>query len=460
MRRRLLFAAVLAALAPLGGQARAQQPARAGAAARLDSLARAFLSRNTTPGLSVLVLRGADTLLVGGYGFADLEGAVPATPRTVYRIGSLTKQFTAAAILTLVDEGRIGLDDTLQRFLPDFPSQGHRVTVQHLLTHTSGIRSYTSLGPAWQRIQRLDPPRDSLIALFANQPFDFSPGERYLYNNSGYYLLGVILERVTGRPYDQLLQERLAGPLGLADTRYCFLRPIIPRRAQGYARTPSGFQNAEPLGMTQPFAAGGLCSTVLDLATWTRALFAGRVVRPATLRAMTTPTRLADGTAVAYGFGLIVDSLAGHLRISHGGAINGFQSYLAHFPDDSLTVVVLANGEASAPAQLQEQFARVALGVPLPVAQDLRLSGEERARYTGTYRLGDLTVRVWEEGDSLLARASGPGQGAFRLRAQGRHVFLAAFDETVRLEFQVSGARAVTFTLYQGGTAQRAVRID
>ncbi len=458
MRFRTLTLAVCAAALALPAAACAQRTPAARTTARLDSLARAFVAASQAPGVAVLVLKGDDTLLAGGYGFADLEDSTRVTPRTVFRIGSVTKQFTAALVMQLVQEGRIALDDTIQKFLPAYPAQGHRVTFRQLLTHTSGIRSYTSLGPEWQRVWRLDLPEDSLIAMFAGKPFDFEPGARYAYNNSGFYLLGVIVEKVTARTYEQLLDERLFRPLGLADTRYCSTTPIVPRRAQGYSRTRTGFANAEFISMTQPFSAGALCSTVLDLATWTRALWAGRVVTPASLQAMTTRTRLNDGTTTGYGFGLGVDSLEGHYRVSHGGGINGFTSFLARYPDDGLTVAVLDNSESGSAERLAERMARVALDVPQPVVRDLPLTAADRARYSGSYRLGEMAIRVVAQGDSLVAQAA--GQGAFRLRYQGQHAFVASFDETVRIEFQVAGDRATGFTLHQGGTTQRAARVD
>jgi len=451
-----VFALLAAALA--GRPAPSQQPPRAAATSRLDSVSRAFVAGRQAPGLSVFVLRGSDTLLLGGYGYANLEDSVPTSPRTVFRIGSLTKQFTAALVMQLVQDGRISLDDTIQRFLPSFPTQGHRVTIRHLLTHTSGIRDYTTVGPEWQRVARLDLPHDSVIALFAARPFDFAPGERFLYDNSGYYLLGMILERVSGRTYDRLLGERLSGPLGLAGTLYCFTRPLIARRAQGYSRAGDGFVNSEQRSMVLPFAAGGMCSTAPDMVAWTRALWAGHVVQPAGLTAMTTSGRLASGTPTGYGFGLAIDSLEGHLRVSHGGGISGFTGSVAHFPADSLTVAVLDNsGDANA-SRLATQLARVALGIPLPVVRNLALSAAERALYVGDYSVGPMTVRVREEGGRLTAQA--PGRGTFGLLAQGRHVFVASYDEDVRFEFQVAGERATGFTLYSGGMVNRATRAN
>ena len=355
------LAVALVVLAFAGTGASAQESSHAEDISRLDSLAGAFVANGHTPGLSVFVLSGNDTLLLRSYGHANLEDSVATKPRTVFRIGSVTKPFTATAVIQLVQEGRITLDDSIQQFLPTFPTQGHRVTIRHLLTHTSGIRSYTSVKGY---DPNLDAPPDSVIALIARQPFDFPPGERFLYNNSGYYLLGIILERVTGHPYHRVVQNRFTAPLGLPDTRYCFLRPVIPRRAAGYTVDGGPFINARYNAMSQPFAAGGLCSTVLDLVTWARTLFSGQMIRPDLLEAMTTPARLKDGSTTGYGFGLSIDAFDGHRRISHGGGINGFTSSLAYYPDDDLTIVVLANANTDL-SRLVVPITRVALGLPL-----------------------------------------------------------------------------------------------
>jgi CubicO group peptidase (beta-lactamase class C family) len=437
--------------------AAAQRLPRGVLVARIDSLARSAIAEDRSPGLSVAVVHGSDTLVARGYGRADLENDVPVTTASVFRVGSVTKQFTAAAIMQLVEQGRLALDDTLQKFLPDFPAQGHRVTIRHLLDHTSGIKSYTALGQAWRRRMRDDLPHDSLVALFSTLPFDFAPGERFSYNNSGYYLLGMIIERLTGRSYEAWLAENLYPRAGLRSTIYCNTRPLVPRRAQGYERDSSGFVNADFLSMGQPYSAGSLCSTALDLVAWTRALWDGRVVNAESFRQMITPGRLAGGSQTRYGLGLFVAELSGHRRVGHGGGINGFTAALDHYPDDSLTVAVLANSGSWSPNQLSDRIARAALGIPEPMMRDLVLAPAERERYAGAYRLGPLEIRIYERGDSLFAQAS--GQGAFRLLYQGGHVFLASFDTTVQLSFEMGPASARAFTLFQGGGSQRAERI-
>ena len=401
--RPLLAPALAAAALAVPAQSARAQDARA-LVAYVDSVAGAFVQTGRTAGVSVAVVKSGRTVLAKGYGFADLENDVPATAETVYRIGSVTKQFTAAAIMRLAEQGKLSLDDTVQRFLPSFPTQGNRVTVRHLLNHTSGIRSYTSLGPRFGRVMRLDLPHDSLVAMFAGEPFDFRPGERYLYNNSAYYLLGMIVERVSGKSYAQHLQDEFFGPLGLTATRYCDQAPLIKRRAQGYAPQPGGtFTNAEPLSMALPYAAGSLCSSVGDLARWTAALAGGKVVSAESYRQMTTPGTLADGKPIAYGFGLGVGAVAGHRQVSHNGGINGFVSELHHYPDDSLVTVVLTNTGSPAAIQLERLVARRALGVPSPATVAIDAAG--LARVAGEYVMAGMRLRLVAE--TLYGRRTG-----------------------------------------------------
>ena len=333
----------------------------------IDELVAEALASGPVAGISVAVDQRGERLLAKGYGLADIENEVVAAQRTVYRIGSITKQFTAAAIMRLVEEGQVALGASLAEYAPEFPTQGREVTIAQLLNHTSGIRSYTGLGEAFWSRSRLELSHEDLLGLVSNEPFDFEPGERWLYNNSGYYLLGVVIENVTGQTYAEHLQERFFGPLGLESTTYCDERRLIPHRAEGYAADEGKLFNDEPLSMSSPFAAGALCSTVEDLLVWQHALEAGEVVSPAAYAQMTTPLSLTDGSELSYGFGLGVGELEGHRKISHGGGINGFVTALARYPEDELSVVVLTNTEGPTAGQLEQQIARLVLGLePLP----------------------------------------------------------------------------------------------
>jgi D-alanyl-D-alanine carboxypeptidase len=362
-----LLAALLAlyAAAPASGALVQTRGPRARLVATIDSLAAAFLADGPVAGVSVGVVKGTDTIVMKGYGLADIENDVPASARTVYRIGSITKQFTAAAVMRLVDEGKLALDDTLGKLLPNVVPAWRGISLRRLLNHTSGIRSYTSLGPRWQRRWREDMTPDTIVGLVRDDTLDFAPGARWRYNNTGYVLLGMIIERVAGKPYATYLEEAVYRPLGLSQTYYCSERPIIKNRARGYQRDGRQLVNAEYLSMTQPFSAGALCSTVGDLIAWQRALVGGRVVRPASYAAMTTPEPLDDGKPLTYGYGLGVGTFEKRRRVSHGGGIHGFNTELAYYPDDTLHVVVLANTQSN-PGRLAEQIARAALGLRLP----------------------------------------------------------------------------------------------
>jgi CubicO group peptidase (beta-lactamase class C family) len=425
--------------------------------ATIDSLAAAFLADGPVAGVSIAVVKGRDTVVLKGYGLADVENDVPATAKTVYRIGSITKQFTAAAIMRLVESGKLSIDDTLGKLGWGVPPAWQGITVRRLLNHTSGIRSYTSLGPRWQRRWREDMLPDTIVGLVHDDTLDFKPGTQWRYNNTGYVLLGMIVRGVSGKPYDTFLEEEFYRPLGLSQTYYCSQRPIIKHRAQGYQRANRQLVNAEYLSMTQPFSAGALCSTVGDLVTWQRALVAGRVVRPASYAAMTTPESLADGKPLTYGYGLAAGTFEKRRRISHGGGIHGFSTELAYYPDDTLHVVVLANTESN-PGRLADQIARAALGLPLLTPpRGVALSGTERARYVGSYTLTSpsgqrVPVRVFEQAGTLMGQIG--GQPPSRLVALGNHAFVLHENPEVRIDFDVSGERATKLTLVQPGGAR------
>jgi D-alanyl-D-alanine carboxypeptidase len=434
--------------------AEAQRPTRAALQRTVDSLVADALTEGPVAAMSIAVVRGRDTIVMKGYGLADVENDVRASAQTVYRIGSITKQYTAAAILQLVEQGRLSIDDSIGKHLTTIPAGWRRVPIRQLLNHTSGIPSYTSAGPRWATRMRLDLPHDSLIGIIANDSMDFASGSQWRYNNTGYYLLGMLIERITGRSYADVVRDALTTPLGLRATMYCETRPIIKRRAQGYQVGPDDkLVNADPLSMTQPFSAGALCSTVGDLVAWQRALAAGRVVKPASYVAMTSPEKV----AATYGYGLVMDSLGGRLRVQHGGGINGFNSMLQYYPADTLSIAVLANTNGPWADRVANNIARAALGLPLvappPRLLDLTTTADERARIAGTYRLAlpngrTLELRVFERDGRVLAQ--GQDQPEIPLRYQGNSTFGASFDRSMRLTF-AAGNPAPKVTLRQGG---------
>lgn len=455
---RQLAVAALAALA-LATNAHAQRPDRATVRRLADSIATAYLAEAPTPGLAIAIVRGRDTLVMAGYGSANLELEVAATPRSVFRIGSVTKQFTAVQVLQLVDSGRVQLDAPIGTYLPSIPAAWKPVTVRQLLNHTSGIRNYTEVGFSWVRRWGEDMPPDTVVNLVARDTFDFAPGTKWHYNNTGYVLLGMLVAQVTGRPWGDDVQARLLTPLGLADTRNCLAEPLLPRRASGYEPAPSGFANARALHMSQPFSAGALCSTVGDLVAWNRALHGGRLLSPASYAAMTTPAGAAVGNR--YGFGIGRDTVGGHAFLQHTGGINGFLSFNGYVPDEQLSVVALTNSQGGNPTKLGQLLARAALGLPLPQPpKGVRLSPSAQAPYVGTYRLalpnGAQTFTVARAGTELTGQLG--DEKPEHLTALGNHVFSADFDPDSRLTFTVVNGRATGFVLKQGGRTLQATR--
>lgn len=448
----VLTAAALAALvtaAPLPAQA----PDLARAQAVADSVARAWVAEGVLPGLTVAVARNGETVFTRGYGKADLEMGADAGPETVYGISSITKQLTAAAVMRLVEAGRLSLDDGITKHLPDYPAQGHTVTIRHLLNHTSGIYPIRNANavddPEWYR---RDLSYAQMVELFGTRPFEFEPGARYSYNNMGYYLLGEIIARVTGTPYAEHMERELQS-LGLRGTVYCDHRRIVPNRAETYeALQAGGFVNTRYISMHIYGAAGAFCSTAADLLRWTHLLHAGQVVSPASLAQMTAPGVLTSGERIPYGYGLDLGELGTHRSVHHGGT-NPWGAFLSHYPQDGLTIAVLTNAAGvgrERGAELEKLMARAAFGMEIP---DLPLPAESIARYEGTYALqvGERTLdlRVFGENGKLMAQAT--GQRVSRLRWQGGDTFLHGSDDGIRLVFTVENGRASMVTLHQGG---------
>ncbi len=405
--------------------------------------------------MSVAVAKDGKTVFTRGYGLADVEMGVAASPETAYQIASVTKQFTAAAIMRLVEAGKVSLDDPITRFLPDYPVQGHHVTVRHLLNHTSGIKSYTELGKEAQRQLRLEPSSEEMVALFGKQPFVFKPGEKFRYNNSGYYLLARVIEEVTGAPYEEYMERELLQPLELHNTLYGSAQRIIPNRAKGYKyeSNAAGTLYNAPGFSIKGNGAGGLSSTVGDLIRWTHLLHSGQVVSRESLRQMTTPTELSAGGTRTYGFGLDLARLGDHEKVVHTGDTDGFNSYLTHYPKEGLTIAVLTNSDDALHQKVEEALARTALGMELTTVLDLPLTAADIARYEGTYVLETgakpMELRVFGEDGKLKVQLG--GRKAFRFRSQGDSSFIPFFDEDIRLVFITENDRTDSVQLHMGG---------
>ena len=313
-------------------------------AQRLDSLAGAGVLEKRAVGTVAAVVKGNDTLLMKGYGKANVEWDVPMPADAMFEIGSVTKQFTATAILQLRDAGKLSLDDEITKWLPDFDTRGNKVTVRRLLDHTSGMVGLTEMPEFGLLVWNQRFPRDSAYALIKRYPFQFPTGTAQMYNNSAFWLAGLIVEKASGMTYEDYVEQRIFAPLGMTRSMYCNSGESVPRRANGYGVQNKVIRRAPTNVHTWPFAAGSICSTAGDLVTWVKALHGGKVLSPKSYQEMITPAKLNDGTPLRYGMGIGVGKDSRGLKyIGHGGSVTGFTAEAGWYPDAQLAVVVLLN---------------------------------------------------------------------------------------------------------------------
>jgi len=321
----------------------------------VDDYVAAQMRRQQVPGLSLAVVQDGRVVKQQGYGFADLELKVPVTPETVFEIGSITKQFVAAALMTLVEEGKINLDEPASRYLSDLPPAWHAVTVRQLLTHTSGIPDFEEiLGYGAYRTPTTAP---QLIAVAAAKPMDFPPGAQWHYSNTGYYLLGLIIEKVSGAPYVTLIENRILEPAGMTRTRSSVPTEIIAGRASGYALEDHRIVNRDAIQPTAVGGAGDLVSTTGDLVKWNAMLDAQSVLATESYAQIWSNQALADGSPSGYGFGWFVSPVRGHRAQEHSGGTAGFSSDILRLPDDRVTVIVLTNSYDANPIGMARHIA-------------------------------------------------------------------------------------------------------
>jgi CubicO group peptidase (beta-lactamase class C family) len=454
-----LAAAPLAAPVAGSGTAIAQP---ADFRARADAILQAAYPADG-PGAAVVVMRGGRVIYSAGRGLADVDAHRAITPETVFRLGSLTKQFTAAVVLQLVAEGRISLDDPISRFFPDYPQPGARATVRQLLNHTSGIQSYTGI-PGWMTEANTNRAYTTaqMIAVFRDRPSPTPPGQAWAYNNSGYVMLGAIIEHVTGKPWHQAVAERITGPLGLTTIGYGVEREGRPGMAHGYTSDDGQVRPARAIHMSVPHAAGALVGTVGDLARWSQALHHGRVVSPELYRAMTSPTQLPEGRTQPYGFGLGLEHLRGRDTIEHSGGIFGFSTYASYVPSDELFVAVFANSDeaVTAPGIVTHRLAALALGDPFPSFTRAEIGAEALAPLLGVYRVdgGTVSRRFFARGGKLWTMRDG-GSDLEVFAAGGDRFYYGPNSLTwFRIVRQADGTPVMEMHQDGNETAERAVR--
>jgi CubicO group peptidase (beta-lactamase class C family) len=391
----------------------AQTPDEASRNARLDQIASSYTKDNAFMG-TVLVAESDKILLDRGYGMASLEWSIPNTPDAKFRLGSLTKQFTATLILLLQQDGKLKIQDPISQYLTDAPKTWSKITIAELLGHTSGIPNFTNLKEfgKWRM-----PPHtpDEIIDFFRDKPLDFEPGNKFSYSNSGYEVLGTIIEKVSGERYGDMLRERIFDPLGMKDTGLDNDERILPKRAEGYQPGEHGLQVARSESMTVPWAAGSIYSTTHDLLTWVHALFGGKVLSADSLKLMTTAGK-GD-----YGMGLGIQTKDGVRIITHNGGIEGFNTSLTWVPDRSIAVVVLSNVNGGAPDQMSSQLIDVMLGKTVTLASERKaapITKDELSKFTGVFDLAptfSLTIAIAGEGLTV----QGTNQGALPIMYLG-----------------------------------------
>ena len=387
---------------------------------------------------SVLVAHDGQPLFRKSFGLADREWDIPNTPDTRFRIGSVTKQFTAAAILQLAERGKLKLDDPISEYYSDAPSAWQKITIRHLLTHASGIPSYTALPDFADKLSKFDRTPQEIIQLTQGLPLEFEPGTAFAYDNTGYILLGYVIEKVSGQSYDQYLRDNVFSPLGMKDTGYDRNATIIPRRASGYRYSDGHWDNAQYLAMSMPFAAGALYSTVDDLLVWEQALSSGKVLSTASLQAMFTDY------GHAYGFGWVLSKQFDRRFQTHGGGIKGFRANVDRYPDDKLTIIVLSNIETAPVDKIGRELAALQFGV-LKTHHEVSIDQALLDGYVGYYQLGPkFILNVFREGDRLFVQAT-------------KQPKLEAFPESDRVFFHKAVDAQITFEADPGGHATRLV---
>jgi D-alanyl-D-alanine carboxypeptidase len=320
---------------------------------RADDYIKSQMAEHRIPGLALVIIQDGKPVKTAAYGLANLELNVPARPETVFEIGSVTKQFTAAGILLLAQEGKLSVDDKIGVYLANIPSAWTNVTIRHLLTHTSGIKSYTGL-EGFQLTRHLT--QSQFLKAIGKEPMEFAPGESWKYCNTGFSLLGYIIENVSGENYWDFMSQRIFQPLGMNATTNRLPGLVIPNRASGYEQT-NGLHINRDYDLTEVFSAGAIASTVEDLAKWNGALDRETLLNAATKAQMWTPAKLNNGKPTKYGFGWFIDEVEGHKNIGHGGSTSGFSATIQRFPDDKLAIVLLTNTDEMVAPTLAKKLA-------------------------------------------------------------------------------------------------------
>jgi CubicO group peptidase (beta-lactamase class C family) len=404
---------------------------------------------------SILVARDGKPIVSKGYGMANIELNVPNTPDTVFRLGSITKQFTAMAIMILAERGKLNVNDPACKYLTDCPAAWQPITIKNLLTHTAGVPNYTSF-PGFAKTAPMPATSDEMIARFRDKPLDFAVGEKYAYSNSGYYLLGAIIEKVSGKSYADFLQENIFTPLGMRHSGYDVSARVIKNRASGYAKQAGEFINAAYMDMTLPGAAGAIYSTTGDMLLWDQALYTEKLISRKSLDETFTPVKS------NYGYGWSIGKQFDRQVISHGGNIFGFATHITRFPADKITVIVLSNVEGAPAGRIANDLSAIVFGAAYEIPKERREVAVDQKvleKYVGQYELAapKIVLNFTIVNGKLFGELA--GQTKFALAAESETDF---FSKDVNLQITFTkGAQGQTtgLTFKQGGAVIPAQKI-
>ena len=359
------------------------------------------------PGVSILVAKDGKTIYSKGFGMANLENSVPNAPKHVFEIGSITKQFTAVAILMLEEQGKLSVDDEMTKYIPDYPTQGKTITIHHLLNHTSGIQSYTGMA-SFVSSARTDMTPTELIDKFKNEPMEFDPGTQFKYNNSGYILLGHIIEVVSGKSYEDFIQANIFDTLGMTNSYCGSMTKLIQNRARGYSETENGFRNADYLSLGLAYAAGYIMSTTEDLLIWQNAISANTLLKRSTLERAINGSTLNDGEDIGYGYGWIKGDVNGSTTVEHSGGIFGYSSNGIFLPEENVYVIGLTNCDCGNVGALTTNVAAMAIGKPFPKKEDaITLSNDKLSKWIGAYEFEDTVRHITLKDNQLMSQREG-----------------------------------------------------
>ena len=420
------------------------------------------LTADNSPGIAVLVARDGKIVYQGGFGLADVEKKTPVTAETKFRIGSVTKQFTAAAILRLADEGKVALTDPLDKYFPGFPKG---VTLQQLLNHTSGIHSYTDKPEFMGKVSKPIAPTE-LIAWFRDDPPDFAPGAGFHYDNSGYFLLGEIVAKVSGKPFASSLQEMFFGPLGMKDTGIYQNASPPPGETAGYSFADGKTLPAREWDMSWAGGAGALYSTVGDLFLWNEALFGGKILKPASFKAMTTPVKLPPNVdGLHYGYGLVIADLNRLPVVSHSGGLDGWSSDLMRLPEQNTTVIALANASppvagfepAAVTRQIAGKFLEAEIKKLPPLKENPAVDRKSYPDFVGRYDYKNAVLTVTTDNSHLYSQLT--GQEKYEIFPSAPDAFFWKIADAQVVFLRNDKGQVIAARHTQGGNTFRADRI-